>query len=84
MLDRAQGELKSDFEGAGFLFAGYGIADVPVTSRWSLFGQVGFRHAVINEVQVEGKTVYNPDSLDDKLRINYSGLVLRAGVKFQL
>jgi hypothetical protein len=79
----ADGERQDAFKGAGFLFAGYAIVDAAVSSGWSLFGQAGFRHAIISNLEVDGETVYNPDSLDDKLRFNYSGLFLRVGVKFQ-
>jgi len=79
----ADGRRQDAFKGAGFLFAGYAIVDAAVSSDWSLFGQAGFRHAIISNLEVDGETVYNPDSLDDKLRFNYSGLFLRVGVKFQ-
>jgi hypothetical protein len=72
-----------DFKGVGFLFAGYGIVDASLAGKWSIYGEGGFRHALINELKVDGETVYNPDSLDDKLRFNYSGIFLRVGVTFR-
>ena len=76
--------FQYEFDGVGFLFSGYAIVDAAVASKWSVFGQAGFRHAIINELKVDGETVLNPDSLDDKLRFNYSGLFLRVGVQFRL
>lgn len=72
-----------ELDGVGFLFTGYAIVDASMTSKWSLYGQAGFRHAIINELKVDGETVLNPDSLDDKLRFNYSGLFVRLGVQFR-
>ena len=83
VIDPEGGDHRDAFEGAGFLFAGYAIVDASVSSDWSLFGQGGFRHAIISDLEVNGEVVYNADSLDDKLRFNYSGLFLRVGVKFQ-
>ncbi|MEN8008351.1 MAG: hypothetical protein ABFS42_15165 [Candidatus Krumholzibacteriota bacterium] len=71
------------FDGNGFLFAGYAIVDAEVAASWSLFSEAGFRHAVIGTVKVDGQAVLNPDSLDDKLRFNYTGFFLRVGIKFQ-
>lgn len=76
-------EIKLSFDGLGFLFAGYVIVDATLADKWSVYGEGGFRHAVINELKVDDKTVYNPDSLDDKLRFNYSGAFLRVGVTFR-
>ena len=81
--DPVEGNRQIPFSGEGFLFAGYAIVDAVLSPSWSLFGQGGFRHAIISDLEVDGETVYNPDSLDDKLRFNYSGLFLRVGVKFQ-
>jgi hypothetical protein len=83
VTDPMDGHFEDKFEGMGFLFAGYVIADAAVTSSWSLFGQAGFRHAIINDLEVDGEMVLNPDSLDDKLRFNYSGLFVRLGVQFR-
>jgi hypothetical protein len=77
------GERLDSFSGAGFHFAGYAIAEVPVDRALSLFGQGGFRHAIISQLKVNEEIVYNPDSVDDKLRFNYSGFFLRLGVKVQ-
>jgi|GEM_PF-6532707 len=74
---------KMDFDGTGFLFEGYVLAETALGSRWALFGQGGFRHAIVGQVTTDGRTIYNPDSLDDKLRLNYSGIFLRLGLKFQ-
>jgi hypothetical protein len=76
-------ERKLSFDGLGFLFAGYVIVDAPLADNWSVYGQGGFRHAIINKVKIDGEIVYNPDSLDDKLRFNYSGVFLRLGVTFR-
>ena len=76
-------EWEIPFDGSGFLFSGYGLVEAEVAANWSLYGQAGFRHAVINTLKVEGEIVLNPDSLDDKLRFNYSGFFLRVGIKFQ-
>ena len=76
-------EEEDSFDGLGFLFAGYAIVDAGLSDQWSIYGQGGFRHAIIGEVKVDGDTVYNPDSLDDKLRLNYSGVFLRVGMKFR-
>ena len=81
--DPMGGEFQADFDGVGFLFSGYVIVDAALSSQWSLYGQTGFRHAIISELKVDGETVLNPDSLDDKLRFNYSGLFLRVGVQFR-
>lgn len=76
-------DVHLDFDGLGFLFAGYGIVDAALADHWSLYAQGGFRHANIGEVKVDGQTIFNPDSLDDKLRFNYSGVFLRVGVTFR-
>ena len=76
-------ESETPFTGSGFLFAGYALVDAEVASKWSLYGQAGFRHAIISTLKVDGETVFNPDSVDDKLRFSYSGFYLRVGVKFQ-
>ncbi len=76
-------DRNQSFDGLGFHFAAYAIVDAPVSPLWSVFGKMGFRHALLNHLKVEGETVYNPDSVDDKLRFNYTGLFLRVGVKFQ-
>ena len=76
-------DFALEFDGLGFLFAGYAIVDAALADRWSLFGQGGFRHANVGEVKVDDQTIYNPDSLDDKLRFNYSGVFLRVGVTFR-
>ena len=81
--DPMGGSFQDEFSGSGFLFSAYGILDAAVTSKFSLYGQAGFRHAIISELKVDGETVLNPDSLDDKLRFNYSGLFLRVGVQFR-
>ena len=79
------GDDRDDaFKGSGFLFAAYGIAETELSPRWSLTGQAGFRHAVINELKLDDEVVLNPDSVDDKLRFNYSGFFLRLGIKFQI
>ena len=83
VTDPADGDQRNAFAGEGFLFAGYAIVETAVSLDWSLFGRGGFRHAIISDLEVNGETVYNADSLDDKLRFNYSGLFLRVGVKFQ-
>jgi len=80
--DLMGGHILDEFEGVGFLFAGYGLVNTAVTSRWSIYGQGGFRHAIISDLKVDGETVFNPDSIDDKLRFSYSGLFLRVGVQF--
>lgn len=71
------------FDGIGFHFAAYAIVDAALSPSWSMFGKMGFRHALLNHLTVDGQTVYNPDSVDDKLRFNYSGVFFRVGVKFQ-
>jgi hypothetical protein len=76
-------DSHQSFDGVGFHFAAYAIMDVPLSPAWSLFGQLGLRHALLNHLKVDGETVYNPDSLTDKLRFNYSGLLLRVGVRFR-
>ena len=76
-------EWEIPFDGSGFLFAGYALVDAEVAASWSLYGQAGFRHAVISTLKVDGGVILNPDSLDDKLRFSYSGFYLRVGVKFQ-
>lgn len=81
--DPAAAEMMESFSGSGFHFSGYVLAALPVALNWSLIGQGGFRHALIGEVKVDGDTVYNPDSVDDKLQFNYSGFFLRVGIKFQ-
>ena len=83
VTDPADGERHDSFKGTGFLFAGYAVLDAAVATNWSLFGQGGYRHAIISTLKVDGETVLNPDSIDDKLRFNYSGLFLRVGVKFR-
>lgn len=82
-VDPLLGDRTDSFDGLGFLFAGYAILDGQMSATWSLFGEGGFRHAMINRLEVDGYTVYNPDSVDDKLRFNYSGLFLRAGIRFR-
>ncbi len=81
--DPIAGELVTPLDGSGFLFAGFGLVDAEVAANWSLYGQAGFRHAVINTLKADGEIVFNPDSFDDKLRFNYSGFYLRVGIKFQ-
>jgi hypothetical protein len=81
--DPVSAEMMESFAGSGFHFSGYVLAALPVALNWSLIGQGGFRHALIGELKVDGETVYNPDSVDDKFQFNYSGLFLRVGVKFQ-
>ncbi len=81
-VDPLLGDRTDSFNGLGFLFAGYAILDGKLSATWSLFGEGGFRHAIINKLEVDGDTVFNPDSVDDKLRFNYSGLFLRAGIRF--
>ncbi|MCK9995708.1 MAG: hypothetical protein KAH56_05440 [Candidatus Krumholzibacteria bacterium] len=81
--DPAEGNLEIPFSGVGFLFTGSLLVDAALSPAWSLYGQAGFRHAIINELKVDGEVVFNPDSLDDKLRFNYSGLFLRVGVQFR-
>lgn len=81
--DPTGGHFEDQFEGMGFLFAGYFIVNAAMTSSWSLSGQAGFRHAIISELEVDGETVFNPDSLDDKLRFSYSGFFVRLGVQFR-
>jgi hypothetical protein len=83
VTDPEESDRLDSFSGAGFHFAGYAIAEASVARAWSLFGQGGFRHAMINQLKVDGEIVYNPDSVDDKLRFNYSGFFLRLGIKFQ-
>ncbi len=81
--DPVNGNLEVPFSGVGFLFSGYILVDAALSSKWSLYGQAGFRHAIINKLKVDGETVLNPDSLDNKLRFNYSGPFLRVGVQFR-
>jgi len=81
--DPVEGNLQVPFNGNGFLFTGYILVDAVLAPAWSLFGQAGFRHAIISDLKVDGKTILNPDSLDDKLRFNYSGLFLRVGIQFR-
>ncbi len=81
--DPMGGSFHYKLDGVGFLFAGYAIIEAEATSQLSFYGVAGFRHAIINELKVDGETVLNPDSLDDKLRFNYSGLFLRIGVQFR-
>ena len=76
-------DWNPSFDGLGFLFRAYALVDAPISPAWSMVGQLGFRHALLNHLKVDGETVYNPDSLDDKLRFNYTGLFLSVGVKFR-
>jgi hypothetical protein len=76
-------DRREAYDGLGFHFAAKMLLDVPVAPAWSLTGQLGFRHALLNHLKVDGQTVFNPDSVDDKLRFNYGGLLLRMGVKFR-
>ena len=78
------GDRDDAFKGTGFLFAGYATAEAPMSSKWSLYGQGGFRHAAINELKVDDEVVLNPDSPDDKFRLSYSGFFLRVGIRLQL
>lgn len=82
-VDPSLGDRTDSFDGLGFLFAGYAILDGKLSATLSLFGEGGFRHAIISQLEVDGDTVYNPDSVDDKLRFNYSGFFLRAGIRFR-
>lgn len=82
VTDPDEGDRLDSFSGAGFHFAGYGMAEMPVASAWFVFGQGGFRHALLNRLKVDGEVVYNPDSIDDQLRFNYTGFFVRLGVKF--
>jgi len=81
--DPVSGDMEIPLDGSGFLFAGYALVDAEVAASWSLYGQAGFRHAVISTLKVDGEIILNPDSLDDKLRFSYSGFYLRVGIKFQ-
>jgi len=76
-------DVNPSFDGVGFHFAAYALVEVPLGVTWSLVGKLGLRHALLNHLKVDGETVYNPDSLDDKLRFNYSGPLLRVGVRFR-
>lgn len=82
-VDPLQGDRTESFDGQGFLFAGYAILDGKLSATWSLYGEGGYRHAIISDLEVDGDTVYNPDSIDDKLRFNYSGIFLRVGIRYR-
>ncbi len=76
------GAFAFDLEGSGLLIEPFVSGDWWVAPQIALSGSAGYRYAKVSEVQVFNQTIYNPDG--SKYTVDYSGLLLRAGLKLAL
>ena len=73
------GSASGDTSGTGPLAQGFLAADIPAGSRVSFCPLAGYRFAKISKIEVRGETVYTNDG--SKYSMEYSGLILRLGIK---
>ena len=74
--------IHGDIKGSGALFEVFGGGDFRLGSQISAMADVGYRHAKAGGIEVDGTPVYNASG--DKYSVDFSGFMLRAGLKFFL
>jgi hypothetical protein len=77
-----QGSASADIKGSSGLFEVFLGGDWWAAPQVALTGSGGYRYAKISEAKVNDNIIYLPSG--QKESIDYSGLVLRAGIKFAL
>jgi len=75
-------DVVGSVSGSGPMFEGYAVADLWFSPIMALSPAVGYRHAKISEVKLDGTTVQNPDGSDYSL--DYSGYFMRLSLKISL
>ena len=74
------GSQSVDLHGSSPLFELYGGGEWWTNGPLALSGSLGYRFAKITEIEANGETVLTASG--DKYTIDYSGLFLRAGLRF--
>jgi hypothetical protein len=74
------GSLKGNIEGTGGLLELFVGGDWWAAPQLAIYGSGGYRHAKIGEAKINGSILYLPNG--QKEGIDYSGLLLRVGLKF--
>lgn len=80
--ESGEGSFSGDVEGSGVLFQGQLVGDYYAAPTVVICPSVGYRLAKIGEFEVDNDIVYNDDG--SKMELDYSGLILRLGLKFLL
>lgn len=75
-------ELSFPLEGSGALIEAYGSAEWQATSRFAATASLGYRHARVDEVKVDGVVYFNADGTP--FTVDYSGVIARIGLKVAL
>lgn len=76
------GAASGDISGSGILAEARVFGDYHATPMIVLSPSVGYRYTKVPSCKIEGQQVYNADG--SKLSIDYSGIILRAGIKFMI
>jgi hypothetical protein len=76
------GSFKGNIDGSGGLFELFAGGDWWTAPQFALSGSAGYRLAKIKETKIDGEVVYRSNG--DKMSIDYSGVFVRAGIKFTL
>ena len=70
---------RADISGSGILIAGFGALDLSISKSASVFSNLGYRFASINEVEINDVT-WKTDNGDD-YKLDYNGIFFRVGLK---
>ena len=76
------GSVHGDIKGSGALFELFGGGDFKLGPQVSAMADVGYRQAKAGGIEVNGSPIYNAQG--DKYSVDFSGFMLRAGLKFFL
>jgi hypothetical protein len=76
------GSQVGKLEGSGLAFEAGGGGEIWAGPQVAIVGGVGYRHASVRDVKLDGSPVYNASG--DGYSIDYSGVFLRAGLLFAL
>jgi hypothetical protein len=76
------GDLVGEVSGSAPMYEGYAMADLWFTPLMALSPSIGYRHAKISEIQVNGTTLYNLDG--SQFSVDYSGYFARLTLKIGL
>ena len=77
LTETGVGSEKVDLTGSGPLFKAFGTAEWWAGPQIALVGSAGYRYAKVNEPEIQGETLTD-------FEVDYSGVFVRAGVKFAL
>ena len=71
-----------DYEGEGLLLEAYWLGDVLLDENIALTLSLGYRHAEIDNVKIDDARLRNADN--SFLALDYSGMLLRVGLRVRL